>query len=130
MGSQRNSSLKFKGLRFLIMLNKKFFLSFVLAIAALCLWALPSQAGLIGNVGLEKFTGILTEVSNISVNVVNYDHQKVVTAFVPAEIGYKNKLQQSFRAGDKVQIKVYRDKQSGRYILSSIKKLSDGNRLK
>lgn len=106
------------------MLNKKFFLSFVLAIAALCMWALPSQAGLLSNVGLEKFTGTLTEVSNISVNVVNYEHQKVVTAFVPAEVGYKNKLQQSFHPGDKVQIKVSRDKQSGRYILASIKKLN------
>lgn len=106
------------------MLNKKFFLSFVLAIAALCMWALPSQAGLLSNVGLEKFTGTLTEVSNISVNVVNYEHQKVVTAFVPAEVGYKNKLQQSFRPGDKVQIKVSRDRRSGRYILASIKKLN------
>ncbi len=106
------------------MLNKKFFLSLVLAIATLCLWALPSQAGLIYGVNLEKFTGTLTEVSNISVNVVNYEHQKVVTAFVPAEVGYKNKLQENFRAGDRVQIKVSRDKQSGRFILASIKKLS------
>ena len=106
------------------MLNKKFFLGLILAVAALCLWALPSQAGLLGGVNLESFSGTLTEVSNISVNVVNYDQQKVVTAFVPAEVGYKNQLQQSFRPGEKVQIKVYRDKQSGRYILSSIKKLS------
>ncbi len=108
----------------MIMLNKKFFLSLILAVAALCLWVLPSQAGLLDSITLEKFTGTLTEVSNISVNVVNYEHQKVVTAFVPAEVGYKNKLQQSFRPGDKVQIKVSRDKQSGRYILASIKKLS------
>ncbi|MGM9998579.1 MAG: hypothetical protein ACI38Q_04200 [Candidatus Bruticola sp.] len=108
-----------------VMLSKKLFFSIILAITAVCLLVVPSQAGIIKGVSLESFTGTLTEVSNISVNVVDYQNQKVVNAFVTAEIGYQNKLQENFKIGDTVRIRFSRDKQSGRCILASIKKLNN-----
>ncbi|MGM9992927.1 MAG: hypothetical protein ACI376_08850 [Candidatus Bruticola sp.] len=107
------------------MLSRKFFLSIVLAVAAVCLLVVPGRANIIQNVSLDSFTGTLTEISNISVNVVNYQNQKVVNAFVSAEIGYNSKLQEKFKIGDTVRIRFYRDKQSGRCILTSIKKLNN-----
>ena len=106
------------------MLSKRSIPTLWLGLLLVVLLALPASASIF-SVKLYTFRGTLTEVTNTSVNVVDYDNQKVVQAFVAydPQKGTNLRLVENFKPGDIVRIKVARDK-NGRWVLAKIKKLS------
>jgi hypothetical protein len=104
------------------MFSKKALLNLCAVFVMLLALAAPSRANFLGPT-IGGFTGTLTDVSNTFVNVVDFDNRKVVRAFVPTEQAVKFNLVQQFRPGEKVKIRAFYDKRSGRWILAAIKRV-------
>lgn len=80
--------------------------------------ALPSFASLFD--GSCVFDGVLTEVGTNSVTVVNYQDQKVVQAFIPANAASKIKILPTFHPGQRVRLK-YKKLANGSKQLTGLK---------